>query len=479
MTLRTRLPGLLLALWTPLAAAQTPPAVATTALTSTATAASEATAPKVSPTSSGAKTAATARPDTSAPKASPPPTSAPEPRPGAEVASVTTAPAASTPQSSAAAPATSGGMPAAPDATRTKLPQGWYVTESAPQHYEAGVDESSPCEGTRSAFLRSRTQATDSFGTFMQAFSAQDFRGKRLRFSAAVRHQDVKGWAGLWMRVEGADPKQPLAFDNMQSRALVGTHGCKRYDVVLDVPKEATSIMAGLIMSGTGQAWLGGVRFETVDASVKTTDLLATPQPLPSGPQGLEDGPLPNANTPLGRVGTAWFDTQRVQTATPLMLGKGPSWKGEFGDELFEHGIEVNGTYERRDLSVKVRAGGSATLIEGTWGGEPLFIRLASDSLRIRWGVDDQRFERDLAAPTQQGCNAYRQTTGRFERQWLEVCGVALATRPPLTQLVAAFLSGGVRAGASRGPLPMPRLPVRSAQPYDSSGRDVPSSQLQ
>ncbi|NPC48152.1 AraC family transcriptional regulator, partial [Corallococcus exiguus] len=242
MTLRTRLPGLLLALWTPLVAAQTPPAVATTALTSTTAATPETAAPKASPT---------------------PPNGAPAPRSSAEVASVT-------------APPASGGRPASPDATRTKLPQGWYVTESAPQHYEAGVDESSPCEGTRSAFLRSRTQATDSFGTFMQAFSAQDFRGKRLRFSAAVRHQDVKGWAGLWMRVEGADPKQPLAFDNMQSRALVGTHGCKRYDVVLDVPREATSIMAGLIMSGTGQAWLGGVRFETVDASVKTTDLLAT-----------------------------------------------------------------------------------------------------------------------------------------------------------------------------------------------------------
>ncbi|RKH07747.1 AraC family transcriptional regulator [Corallococcus carmarthensis] len=412
MTFRTRIPGLLLALWAPLAAAQTPP------------------------------------------------------------------PAASAP---ATPPATSGGMPAASDTTRAKLPQGWYVTESAPQHFEAGVDDSAPCEGTRSAFLRSRTQATDSFGTFMQAFSAQDFRGKRLRFSAAVRHLDVKGWAGLWMRVEGADPKQPLAFDNMQSRALVGTHGCKRYDVVLDVPQEATTIMAGLIMSGTGQAWLGGVRFETVDASVKSTDLLATPQPLPSGPQGLEEAPRPQggANAPLGRVGTAWFDTQRVQTETPLVKGKDASWKGEFGDELFEHGIEVNGTYERRDLAVKVRAGGAATLIEGTWGGERLYIRLASDSLAIRWGSDDQRFQRDLSAATPKGCNAYLQTTGRFERQGLEVCGVALATRPPLTQLVAAFLSGGVRAGASRRPLPLPRQPVRSAQPYDSSGRDVPSSQLQ
>ncbi|WP_186001737.1 MULTISPECIES: AraC family transcriptional regulator [Corallococcus] len=424
MTPRTRIPVLLLALWMPLAGAQTVPA---------------ATSPKASATTDAApaKSGATA-----------PPT-APE------------------------------GMPAS--ATRTKLPQGWYVTESAPQHYEASVDEDSPCEGTRSAFLRSRTQATDSFGTFMQAFNAKDFQGKRLRFSAAVRHQDVKGWAGLWMRVEGADPRQPLAFDNMQSRALVGTQGCKRYDVVLDVPREATTIMAGLIMSGPGKAWLGGVRFETVDASVKTTDLLATPQPLPSGPQGLEEAPPSQGGLglPLGRVGSAWFDTERVEAKTPLARGKDATWKGERGDELFEHGIEVNGSYGLRDLAVKVRAGGVATLIEGTWGGEPLSVRLAPDSLTMQWGADKQVLKRELTAATQPDCNAYVATEGRFQGQRLEVCGVALATRPPLTQLVAAFLAGGVRAPPSRGPVPLPRRPVRSPQPYDASGRDEPASQLQ
>ncbi|NOJ98245.1 AraC family transcriptional regulator [Corallococcus coralloides] len=478
MTLRTRIPGLLLAIWAPLAAAQTPPVA--TALTSTATAASEATAPKATPPPSGAKTAATAMSDTSAPKASPPPpTGAPAPRSGAEVASVTTA--ASTPQSNAAAPASSGGMPAAPDATRTKLPLGWYVTESAPQHYEAGVDESSPCEGTRSAFLSSRTQATDSFGTFMQAFSAQDFRGKRLRFSAAVRHQDVKGWAGLWMRVEGPDPKQPLAFDNMQSRALVGTHGCKRYDVVLDVPAEATTIMAGLIMSGTGKAWLGGVRFETVDASVKTTDLLAAPHPLPSAPLGLEDAPpVPvwSGGERLGRVGSYWFDALTVQTENPLKKGKGQQWQGTVGDELFEHGIEVNGTYRNYPLRVKVHAGGPTTRIQGSWGTGPVDIRLSPDVLSMRWGVFERRLLRDREADAEQGCNVYRQMEGVHEVDRIDVCGVALATRPPLTQLVVSFLANSFRRDPSPFTTPEPRPPVRSPQPYDSSGDHRPASQL-
>ncbi|AFE04115.1 hypothetical protein COCOR_01510 [Corallococcus coralloides DSM 2259] len=477
MTLRTRIPGLLLTLWAPLAAAQTPPVA--TALTSTATATSEATARKESPTHSGAKTAATALPDTSAPKANPtPPAATPAPGSGAEVASVTTA--ASTPQAGTAAPATSGGMPAAPDASRAKLPLGWYVTESAPQHYEAGVDESSPCEGTRSAFLRSRTQATDSFGTFMQAFSAQDFRGKRLRFSAAVRHQDVKGWAGLWMRVEGADPKQPLAFDNMQSRALVGTHGCKRYDVVLDVPREATTIMAGLIMSGTGQAWLGGVRFETVDASVKTTDLLTPPHPLPSGPQGLEEipssSPVWSGGERLGRVGYYWFDALTVQTENPLKKGKGQQWQGTVGDELFEHGIEVNGTYRNYPLRVKVHAGGPTTRIQGSWGTGPVDIRLSPDVLYMRWGVFERKLLRDREAAAEQGCNVYRQMEGVHEMDRIDVCGVALATRPPLTQLVVSFLANSFRRDPSPFTPPVPAPPVRSWQPDNAAGSNRPAT---
>ncbi|RKG72295.1 AraC family transcriptional regulator [Corallococcus exercitus] len=474
MTLRTRIPGLLLALCAPLAAAQTPSIAAsasTTALASTSAATPEAVAPK--------------------PGATPMPTEVPgpglksgaAPMSTASVAPASKSGAAPSPTATAAPatpPASSGGMPAATDATRAKLPQGWYVTESAPRHYEAGVDEDAPCEGTRSAFLRSRTQATDSFGTFMQAFSAQDFRGKRLRFSAAVRHQDVKGWAGLWMRVEGADPKQPLAFDNMQSRALVGTHGCQRYDVVLDVPLEATTIMAGLIMSGAGQAWLGGVRFETVDASVKTTDLLAHAQPLPSGPQGLEEipatSPVWSGGERLGRVGYYWFDALTVQTENPLVKGKGQQWQGTVGDELFEHGIEVNGTYRNYPLRVKVHAGGSTTRIQGTWGTGPVDIRLSPDVLHMRWGVFERKLLRDREAAAEQGCNVYRQMEGVHEMDRIDVCGVALTTRPPLTQLVVSFLANTFRRDPSPFTPPVPSTPVRSPQPDNAAGSNRPAT---
>jgi hypothetical protein len=35
------------------------------------------------------------------------------------------------------------------------VPEGWFVTESAPKRYAVGLDSQGPCEGPRAAYLRS------------------------------------------------------------------------------------------------------------------------------------------------------------------------------------------------------------------------------------------------------------------------------------------------------------------------------------
>ena len=53
--------------------------------------------------------------------------------------------------------------------------------------------------------------------------------------------EEVKGWAGLWMRVDGKE-KTGIAFDNMANRSIKGTTDWKTYEVVLDVPDDAEEI---------------------------------------------------------------------------------------------------------------------------------------------------------------------------------------------------------------------------------------------
>lgn len=354
------------------------------------------------------------------------------------------------------------------------LPVGWYVTESAPQLYEASVDTSAPCEGARSASLRSRTDNAGGYGTFMQAFGAQPFRGKRLRFSATVRAKDVKGWAGLWMRVESSDPKQPLGFDNMQSRALVGTLGCQRYDVVLDVPQEATYITAGLLLSGTGNAWLDGVRFETVGPEVAVTDLLGKPVAKESP----ATASTPREQLPLGRVGFVWFNRDRIQIQQPRVQPQkltyerqaNGEWKNASREELTESPGEVKGEYQQRSLHLKLKSlPGPETRIEGTWGDHDVRIVMGVDKISMKWGFYERELVRDSEPPEEDpSCIRYKRVEGARQTDVLDVCGAALSKNPPVAQLAVAFLANGFR----RMP-PADALPPVPSKPPERNDRDA------
>ena len=316
------------------------------------------------------------------------------------------------------------GGPASAADDKKALPQGWFITESTPKLYEAGLDTESPCEGNRSAYLRSLHAIPSGYGTFMQAFDAQTFRGKRLRFSAVVRTENVQGWTGLWMRVEGEDPKEPLAFDNMQSRALVGTMPCKRYEVVLDVPQEAKAIMAGLMLSGTGKAWMGAVRFEPVDASVPVTNLIAErPQRLPAG-----------------RIGDVWFSPEKVDSPTYRSVPQPDgSWKDNRSQALtLVDGNRVKGTLGNLELNVTVKTGGTSTLIQGQWGPDPVFIELGAGEARHEAGhLQARAGARGRAAPQPRALHPLPGRRGHH-RERLPRC-----LRPGAQQEPAAAAPGG------------------------------------
>ena len=159
------------------------------------------------------------------------------------------------------------------------VPPGWHLTGSQPQSYKTGAD----ANGT--AFLASNTDAkVTGFGTLMQAVQASEYAGKRIRFRATVRSEDVAGWAGLWMRVDQGS--KMLAFDNMQTRPIRGTTGWATYEVVLNVPPDATSISFGVLLDSNGGIWLRGAEFGPVGSEVPTTQV-TMPQ-APTQPVNLD-----------------------------------------------------------------------------------------------------------------------------------------------------------------------------------------------
>jgi hypothetical protein len=105
----------------------------------------------------------------------------------------------------------------------------------------------------------------------MQMFRANAYRGKRLVLTGWVKSEGVRGWAGLWMRVDGPDNKM-LAFDNMQDRPIVGSSSWNKYQVVLEVPNISDYVAFGLLLQGPGTVWMADLKLQIGGKDVPTTN---------------------------------------------------------------------------------------------------------------------------------------------------------------------------------------------------------------
>lgn len=152
----------------------------------------------------------------------------------------------------------------------------WFLAGSRPENYTMELDEAVFHDGSSSARLASEKTRGVGFGTMMQNFSPEEYAGKRLQLSAWVRSEDVKGWAGVWMRIDGTQAGGSLAFDNMSDRPISGDTEWTRHTVVLDVPAEATNIAFGVLLNGGGSVWIDALEFEVVPDSVPSTNRLRT-----------------------------------------------------------------------------------------------------------------------------------------------------------------------------------------------------------
>ena len=163
-----------------------------------------------------------------------------------------------------------------------ETPAGWMTAGSAPKDYDFGTDIQS-AEGGKSAFIKSKPEAKGSgFGTLMQMFAADDYRGGRWKLTARMRTEDAKK-AQLWMRVDG--PSNAMyAFDNMDDRPVTGDTAWKRYDIVLDVPADSVAVAFGFFLAGGGEVWADDFKLERVSDSTPVTGKALK---KPSGPANL------------------------------------------------------------------------------------------------------------------------------------------------------------------------------------------------
>jgi hypothetical protein len=160
------------------------------------------------------------------------------------------------------------------------VPPGWKVTTTATRGL---LSRSEPAQGEKCAVLmREGTPGANDFGNLMQVLDATPYRGKRVRFSAQVKHTGEPGQAQLWFRVDRPNLTQGF-FDNMGDRPITSDQW-KRYEIVGDVAEDAVTLNFGMILMGGGEA------------AIDDADLsLAKPVPVANvPPRALSDRGLEN-----------------------------------------------------------------------------------------------------------------------------------------------------------------------------------------
>ncbi len=169
-------------------------------------------------------------------------------------------------------------------------PPGWRVPAALRRSgYTAKLVTELPAQGQSCVLLTSLDVVTDAnaFGNLLQSIDAAPFRGKRVRFRAAVRAEVAgRDRAALWLRVDRAAPAggpAPMGFfDNMADRpitAKIWTH----YEIVGDVAADATQIFVGCMLLKTGRVWFDDASLEILGDAVPA--VVEAPRPLTS--QGL------------------------------------------------------------------------------------------------------------------------------------------------------------------------------------------------
>jgi hypothetical protein len=146
---------------------------------------------------------------------------------------------------------------------------GWFKAGSKPGAYEIGP-AMKKYDGKDVYYLKSTENVETGFGTIMKSMKPGEYSGKRVRLTGYIKCGNADK-VGMWMRVDGTDPGESLAFDNMNDRPISGTKDWERYEIVLNVDSSAAYIAYGVLLSGNGEIWISDLAFDVVGNDIPTT----------------------------------------------------------------------------------------------------------------------------------------------------------------------------------------------------------------
>lgn len=133
------------------------------------------------------------------------------------------------------------------------LPKSWF--QWGTKDYVFRIDSTEKHSGKYSLKIEPTEDIKEkSFGCV--AYSIPPiYKGKTIEVKAYIKIENADKPIGLLLRIDGPEKNKSLEFDNMQREKISGTKDWTLYSVKLPLPKEATMIYIGAILSGSGKLW--------------------------------------------------------------------------------------------------------------------------------------------------------------------------------------------------------------------------------
>ena len=141
---------------------------------------------------------------------------------------------------------------------KTNFPTGWSHPKNELTGYEVNLDSTIKQHGKYSIAI-TQIKPGSNFSTAL-FYIPKRFRGSNIELRGYIKTENVSnGYAGLWMRVDGANAID--AFNNMQDQNVHGTTDWKEYHIQLAYNSaKVISITTGALLVGPGKMWFDNLR---------------------------------------------------------------------------------------------------------------------------------------------------------------------------------------------------------------------------
>lgn len=144
-------------------------------------------------------------------------------------------------------------------ADATGQPLDWFMNGRKTKGHMSGLDSLIVKQGKYSLNIKVKKSKIGVCGYKIPA----KYQGSVIELRAYMKTQNVskRGYAGLWMRIDGQKEGSMLGLENMSSAKINGTNPWKEYRIKLPLFGDAKQVYVGGLLTGeTGQIWVDDFR---------------------------------------------------------------------------------------------------------------------------------------------------------------------------------------------------------------------------